>query len=35
VAEDVKRRAIVEKQNRLLDSLISNLRKKYNYEVKW
>jgi hypothetical protein len=35
VAEDVKHRAIVEKQNRLLDSLISNLRKKYNYEVKW
>ncbi len=35
VAEDVKQRAIVDKQNRLLDSLISNLRKKYNYEVKW
>ncbi|WP_181180315.1 peptidylprolyl isomerase [Candidatus Thermokryptus mobilis] len=35
VADDVKQRAIVEKQNRLLDSLVSNLRKKYNYEVRW
>ncbi len=35
VADVVKERAIVEKQNLMLDSLISNLKRKYNYEVKW
>ncbi|MCS7229439.1 MAG: peptidylprolyl isomerase [Candidatus Kryptonium sp.] len=35
VAEDVRERAIVERQNNLLDSLITILKRKYNYEVKW
>ncbi|CUS96049.1 PPIC-type PPIASE domain-containing protein [Candidatus Kryptobacter tengchongensis] len=35
VAEDVRERAIVEKQNLLLDSLITRLKRKYYYEVKW
>jgi len=35
VIDAVKERAIVEKQNLLLDSLISNLKRKYRYEVKW
>lgn len=35
VAENARERAIVEKQNLLLDSLISSLKRKYYYEVKW
>ncbi|CUT04100.1 peptidyl-prolyl cis-trans isomerase [Candidatus Chrysopegis kryptomonas] len=35
VSDAVRERAIVEKQNLLLDSLISNLKRKYHYEVKW
>lgn len=35
VAEEVKERVIIEKQNHLLDSLITTLKRKYEYEVKW
>ncbi len=35
IADDVREQAIIEKQNILLDSLITNLKRKYHYEVKW
>ncbi len=35
VADIVRERAIIEKQNLMLDSLISDLKRKYNYEIKW
>ncbi len=35
IADDVRERAIVDKQNLLLDSLITELKRKYHYEVRW
>lgn len=35
IADDVRERAIVHRQNLLLDSLITELKRKYHYEVKW
>jgi len=35
IVDDVRERAIVDKQNLLLDSLITELKRKYHYEVKW
>lgn len=35
IADDVRERAIIDKQNRLIDSLITELKRKYHYEVKW
>lgn len=35
VADVVRERAIVERQNLMLDSLILNLKRKYHYEIRW
>ncbi len=35
VEDVVRERAIVERENLLLDSLVSKLKRKYHYEVKW